>query len=505
MEQIKARFVKFSALLLVSIMIVSCMPLVIQGASRTGTTGNEPSSGFMETKETVEIYHTDNTHNTNFNIGDTVNIRITSTDITTASGQNNNNIVQIFSVTGAQIGNDHKPFFTKIGAGGPPYIYEGSFIADNANGFNTNDNFIMKVFLRQGGGGNNQARFWDVIHVGAPNAEEKYIRLFNEPTYSTESYQFSPTGKMYVSVWTGPNTPDATASDVVLRTYTGLTAQKQVAQLVNPTVTKVGNYTRFVYDISADLAGALTLANKEWYTLSVLLNDGSVDLVRDWAVQFKINNTLANPPVVHQGDTIAVPDSIMVGLQSTVISTTFTHADAPSPGLFRVTYKVRSVTNAETHLVDNATTGHGSLTVVQDAVHKTNYTASVSWFPGNTQELGMYDLYFYVNDTVNMAQDAYVNNIDELELKAPPAVPKIVAGATTAIPPIVQAPGTDKTVISVNFTHADSPLADTFMISFSVRDPGNTVIQLVVSQHSGAVAGLTVVKTGSTSYIANFS
>jgi hypothetical protein len=505
MEQIRAHFVKFSAVILVSIMIVSCMPLVIQGASRTGTTGNEPSYGFMEAKETIEIYHTDNTHNTNFLNGDTVNIRITSTDITSASGQANNNIVQIYSSSGAQIGTDHKPFFTKIGAGGPPYIYEGSFVADAANGFNTNDNFVLKLFLRQGGGGNNQVRFWDVIHVGAPSTEEKYIRLFNEPTYSTETYQFSPTGKLFVSVWTGANQPDATASDVVMRTYTGLTAQKQIAQLANPTITKVGNYTRFVYDISADLAGALTLTNKEWYTLAVLLNDGTTDLVRDWAVQFKINNTLANPPVVHQGDTTAVSASIMVGLQSTTISTPFTHADAPSANLFKITYKVRSVTNAVTTLVDNATNGQGGVTVTQDAVHKTNFTASISWAPGAVQELGMYDLYFYVNDTVNSAQDAYVNNADELELKTPPAVPKIIAGATKANPPVVQAPGSDKTVISVNFTHADGPLADSFMISFSVRDPGNTVLQLVVSQHSGAVAGLTVVKTGATSYIANFS
>jgi hypothetical protein len=505
MEQIRAHFGRLSALILVSIMILSCMPLVIQGASRTGTTGNEPSYGFMEAKETFEIYHTDNTHNTNFLTGDTVNLRITSTDIATASGQNNNNIVQIYSSSGAQIGADHKPFFTKIGGGGPPYIYEGSFVADAGNGFITNDNFLMKVYLRQGGGGNNQARFWDVIHVGGPNLEEKSIKLFNEPTYTTESYQFSPTGKMYISVWTGPNQPDATASNVVLRTYTGLTAQKQIAQLANPTMTKVGNYTRFVYDISADLAGALTLSNKEWYTLTVLLNDGATDLVRDWSVQFKINNTLANTPVVHQGDTTAVPASIMVGLQSTMISTAFTHADAPSANLFKISYMVRSLTNTVTVLVDNATNGHGGVSVVQDAVHKTNYTASISWAPGANQELGLYDLYFYVNDSVNSAQDAYVNNADELELKAPPAIPKILAGATKADPPVVQAPGTDKTVISVNFTHADSPSADSFMISFSVRDPGNSVLTLVISQHSGGVAGLTVVKTGTTTYIANFS
>jgi|GEM_PF-5077941 len=505
METIRAHFVRFTAALLVCLMIVSCMPLVIQGASRTGTTGNEPSSGFTEARESIEVYHADNTHNTNFNNGETVNIRITSTDIATASGQNNNNNVQIYSVTGAQIGADHKPFFTKIGAGGPPYVYEGSFVADNANGFNTNDNFILKVYLRQGGGGNNQARFWDIIHVGAPNTEEKSLKLYNDPAYSTETYQFSPTGKLYVSIWTGPNQADPTVSNVVLRTYTGLTAQKQMAQLANPTLTKVGNYTRFVYDISGDLAGALTLTNKEWYTLAIVLNDGATDLVRDWAVQFMVNNSLANPPVVHQGDTTAVPGSIMVGLQSTTISTAFTHSDTPSPNLFKITYKVRSVSNIETTLCANATNGHGGLTVVQDAVHKTNYTASISWAPASSQELGLYDLYFYVNDSINSAQDAYVNNADELELKAPPAIPKIVAGATMAIPPIVEAPGTYITVLSVVFTDNDGPTADSFLINFSVRDPGNTPKTLVDNKHNGGQQGLTVVKVGAINYIANYS
>lgn len=504
MEQIRAILLKTSAILIIGLLLLGCIPFTALGGGRTGTTGNEPAVGFSEGTEKVEIYHQDLSHNTNFNIGDTVYIRITTSQISTLSGTNNNNVVRIYNYLGAQVGSDYKPFFSKVGTGGPPYVYEGSFVASNGNGFTISDNYKLYLTLRSQNG-NARVNFYEVIHVGAANPEEKSIRLYSDAAYTTETYQFSPTAKMYVSVWAGNNNADAPSSDTVLRTYPGLTVQKQVVQLANPTLTKNGNYTRFIYDLSADPGVTITFVNKCWYTLSVTLNDGNSDLIRDWSVQFGINFSLANPPVLAQGTTTATPNSITVGLESTTISTPFTHSDKPSPDLFKVTYNVRHLPNAEIHLVNNATNGFGGLTVVQDAVDKTKYTAIFVWAPNAQTPVGLYDLYFYVNDTVNKAEDAYVNNLAKLELKPPPAVPIIVAGSTKATPNVIQAPGAYTTVFSFNFTDTDGPAADSFKVTLRVRDPGNTILSDLVPNLQSGSGGLLVIKTTSTAYTANFT
>jgi hypothetical protein len=496
----------FGAIILVLSLLVGAIPGISAEESRTGTNTNQPATGFEEGTEKIEIYHPDTTHDTTFAIDETMNLRITSNVVDSIGGNVNDNIVKFFDNASIQIGNDHTSFFSPVG-GGPPYVYEGSVDLTGANGFVADDDYLMEVSLRKGGP--NQVVFKELIHVGASTApNEKHIKIFEDDSYTTERYDVSPTGTLYMEVWSGDMVPDATQSVVKFSDYLGNSMNpKKISDLTVATITEVGNHSRFSFDLGSDFTiGSIDLLDGYWFTMQVSLLDSAGGwIILDWPCQFVINTSLTNPPQVIQGATKAIPGVIEVGKDTTTISTEFTHSDSPSPDMFTVTLKVKDESGAEKILVEQNKNGFGGLTITQDGGDPTKYNASFDWTPGVAQELGFYDLYFNVTDGItDAAEDQFVNNEDELELVPPPGLPIIAPGATIADPDSIKVEGNQATEISVNFSHVDQPAADSFFVTFKVRDPGNHQKTLVDREQSGN-AGLTVVGNGDGTYVANFT
>lgn len=104
---------------------------------------------------------------------------------------------------------------------------------------------------------------------------------------------------------------------------------------------------------------------------------------------------------------------------STVISATFVHTEAPSVSEFTATFRIRGPDDTtELILVDNQPNGSGGLTISFDGDGL--YTARYVYNPDDAQTPGLYDLYFQVTDGTLIATDDYDNNLDELEIEAAP-------------------------------------------------------------------------------------
>jgi hypothetical protein len=193
-----------------------------------------------------------------------------------------------------------------------------------------------------------------------------------------------------------------------------------------------GNYTA---SYSWDPGAAQALG---FYDIYAEITDGSDNAIDGYANntdEFEIIDAPPNnPPAVTAGATaVDVSPVNRFGTDITTISTSFSDADIPGVGAFNVTFRVREPDDSTVvTLVDAQTNGNGGLTVTDQGGG--NYTASYTWDPDAGQAVGLYDLFFEVNDGSDTTIDGYGNNTDELEINEiiPNSPPVIVTDATTA-------------------------------------------------------------------------
>jgi len=209
------------------------------------------------------------------------------------------------------------------------------------------------------------------------------------------------------------------------------------------------------------------------------------------------------PPVIQSGATKAQPSSITRnGPETTTISTNFTHADLPPVTDFTVTFQVRSDKGTIYTLANNKQNGYGCVNIIYFG--QGNYQASCVWDPNETQPTGKYDLYISITDSHgHTASDLFDSNVKELMITKKPAIPHILAGVTTVTPSTVNIFVNGTTTLTTKFTDSDMPAVDQFKVSFKVRDVGNVEYKLVDAQVAG-YTGLTVSSDSKGNYTASY-
>ncbi|MEE9555472.1 MAG: hypothetical protein V3W18_14395 [candidate division Zixibacteria bacterium] len=216
--------------------------------------------------------------------------------------------------------------------------------------------------------------------------------------------------------------------------------------------------------------------------------DAAVDNFADNIDELLISNGGENaPPVVPADNAFASPAAVeRIGTNPTTISATFTDTDIPGVTVFRVSFKLRLPDNsAELILADSVANGQSGVTISDDGGGI--YTASVSWDPPDAQTLGFYDLYFQVDDGVDISYDNYFNNLDEFEIYDAISnnAPTIVADTTFAIPTSVNRIGSEYTMIKSTFTDIDMPGRGAFTVTIAVRDQSSIEDILVNAANHG--------------------
>ncbi|HUU44713.1 MAG TPA: hypothetical protein VM118_03180, partial [Acidobacteriota bacterium] len=205
--------------------------------------------------------------------------------------------------------------------------------------------------------------------------------------------------------------------------------------------------------------------------------------------------TAAAAPVVTPGATqVSVSPVNRFALNTTVITTTFTDADQPGTGAFRVTVKIRKPDNVnELILVDNLPDGVSGLAITDNGGG--SYTVAYTYNPDDAQTLGLYDLYFEVSDGSDLGTDPYADNLDELEINEvfsnnPPSVDS--SAARISVSPVNRY-GTNTTVLSASFADYDNPGVGAFNVTFRIRLPDNTTELTLVDNQVNGAGGLTIV------------
>ncbi|MCK5559466.1 MAG: hypothetical protein KAJ51_02690, partial [Thermoplasmata archaeon] len=227
----------------------------------------------------------------------------------------------------------------------------------------------------------------------------------------------------------------------------------------------------------------------------------AVDVFDDNNDELEIYST-GNPPQLTVGDTACIPTSVdKIGTQTTLIYCEFTDTDNPPASSFNVTFKVRPPSNnnqdAITLVDDKADGGAGEFGgTVAVELSGTKYTASYTWDPPATVDVGNYDLYFMVTDELNnSAEDPFAQNPDELEIITSVEPPAINAGDTQCVPSSVNKMGTGSTKIYCEFTDSTYTDVADFNVTFKVRDPSNNEIVLVDNKPNG-VDGVEITYSG---------
>lgn len=473
---------KYVVIGLTVLLILSTVMLTISNVtanSRTGAIANQPSTGFSAGTEFFEIYHGSGVHNTVYNTGETVNIRLNSSLVDEAAGgPGRRNEWELFDYYGNSL--DNGQFTQQLG--GPPYIYDASFTAPMIA-----DHYLVYVRVRESGQqGGSEIQTSDVIIVGGDVTPSKHIVTYDTSSAITPKWGFGNADTIYTSLY-APNTIDTANSDVIFSDMLGNNDRIAIENLANSTITDIGTDKVITFDLAADLD--LTafpdneLKSGEWYTIGFdLVDDLSAQMASDWAAQIKI----LPPPQINFTD--CAPDTIDIeGTDSTTIFTEFYDEDTIGDSMFTVTFKVRDPNNMEITLVDNQTDGNGGLTVVPLAALNW-FNASYTWDPDNTASPGNYDLYARIFDPQSgMDIDDYDNNLDDLALQRATQSPVITAGNVTCDPVRINKMTTDFTNLQCNFTDDNDPTltVNDFTVSFKVRDPSGSEIIIADQKQVG--------------------
>ena len=223
--------------------------------------------------------------------------------------------------------------------------------------------------------------------------------------------------------------------------------------------------------------------------------DNAIDGYGNNANELTVTNQV---PSLTAGTTAATPASVQaVGANATVLSATFDDLEQPGVGAFTVTFRVREPDDTtELTLANAAPNGSQGVTIVDNGGG--SYTASLSWDPADGQTLGAYDLYFEVNDGIDSAIDGFAANTNELALLdvVPNEVPVVSAGATTSSPASVYPAGSGTVTLSAAFSDADVPGVGAFTVGFSVRQPDDSTVVVVVTNSGDGVNGVTISDSG---------
>lgn len=266
-----------------------------------------------------------------------------------------------------------------------------------------------------------------------------------------------------------------------------------------------GAYTAsFTYDPADAQAVGL-------YDLACEVSDGLDSAVDAYAAnmdELEITEVIANnPPLVSAGTTrVSASPVNRLGAAATIVSADFTDADAPDIGEFHVTLRLREPDDLTfVDLVDNEVHGGGGLVIVDNG--SGSYTASYTYDPGDTQALGLYDLYFWVSDGIGSAVDGLADNADELEIveELPNNPPVAAAGASQVSLSPVNRYGSEATVVSATFSDADAPGVGAFRVSFSIRGPDNATVLMLVDNELHGGGGLVISDDGGGVYTASYS
>ncbi|MBI5467308.1 MAG: hypothetical protein HY975_03825, partial [Candidatus Kerfeldbacteria bacterium] len=214
------------------------------------------------------------------------------------------------------------------------------------------------------------------------------------------------------------------------------------------------------------------------------------------------------PPSVIAGATQETTSPVTrLGTATTTIFTSFTDANQPGIGAFRVTFKVRRPDNVlEDVLANNQPNGSGGVIVTDNGGG--SYTAQYIWDPDVSQATGLYDLYFMVSDDSSAtATDGFANNLDELQvIEAPLNRPPVVArGVTSVLPSAVNRFGNGTTVVYANFSDDDIPGIGAFTVTFKIREPNNTTEVTLVNNQPNGFGGVTITALGGNGYRATYT
>jgi hypothetical protein len=223
----------------------------------------------------------------------------------------------------------------------------------------------------------------------------------------------------------------------------------------------------------------------------------------EWQV-LELPADVFSQPVVGGDATYASPVGVeRVGANSTTISATFHDPDGPVQGPYQVTFKLRYPDDVtELVLASLAEDGQAGVTIAD--IGGGNYTAAISWDPGDLQDLGFYDLYFQVLENGSGTTDGFENNLDELQVYDAVSnnPPTLAPGNTFCLPATVNRIGSDYTMLKAFFADADIPGAGTFRVTFKVSGP-TAVETMVVNDALHGEQGLRITHAGGSNYEAS--
>ncbi len=205
----------------------------------------------------------------------------------------------------------------------------------------------------------------------------------------------------------------------------------------------------------------------------------------------KLNLTNSNfkPITLVAGNTMAVPPAVTIaGTLVTTISSNFKDPMDTTVGNFLGSFWIRDPTNKVLLLIDgkiDGTKGNFNTTLHITRVSAGNFTASIDLDPDNTFALGLYDLYFSINDGIGRtATDPFDKNLDELEITSGNNVPAIID--VVAVPSSVDKIGNNIVTITGTFDDKDNHTVGSLLLTFEVRDPSGNPITLAKKVHNGA-------------------
>lgn len=477
------------------ILMVVCLSFFViqQPVSATGDLGNQPTEGYTEGIETFWIANSTSTK-TSFKSGETIYVSIRTESVNLGNGELENDLF-LTDIHGVPMPSDER--FTQS-TFISPYVYGGSISAPSSP-----DHYLLNIRIMD----DNLNEFIAkdvivVISVVVPQ-EERYIKTYSDPAFSTLDWTFTSLDTIYIEVYS-ENSPDSDQSSVKFADYKGGESVTKIGDLSQSTITINGDYARFQYNISLDL-DVTDLTNNAldvgyWYTLSVdLLSGGGEILAKNWSIQIQIVDVVFEEPSlsVSDGATQADPSNVeREGSQTTTISTEFEDTDNPAPGTFNITFKVRDPNGEEIIVVDGKKNGEngeygGTLSVI--SLGGGLYSASYDLDPDDSFVAGNYDLYLMVEDgTGETAEDEYQNNNNELRISSATSPPQVNIDSTECVPPSVDRIGEYVTTISTRFSDSDSLSVDNFTVLFKIRAPDNEEIILVnnkTNSQSGEFGG----------------
>jgi hypothetical protein len=473
------------------LLLISSISVILPGmvgetgsSPRTGSEGNEPSTGFSEGNDTFEILHDNGTRNTTFLPGENVTISITSTNVNWGAGGNgrrNNIVVSDYSGNKLIDESDNNAFQQQIS--GPPYIYNFTFIAPL-----TQDHYLVFAELRDSPPqGRDFFSTSDLIQVwnGTGQPPQSHLFTFSEPACLTLDWVFGTGDIVYLKVnTTGTINPDN--SIVRFADYFDNSEQIDIVDLVNNTVIQQGNDSIIAFDLFNDLDITRfpdhELKGGYWYTIGVDLEDQQGGpMAVDWAAQIMI----LPPPDISFLD--CYPNQIYAdSINSTTIFTEFSDENATNVDEFNITFKVRDPNNNVIHLLENKSHGQDGLTVID--LGGQNFNASYTWTPLPPIVYGTYDLHTTIYDGQNGVDvSGFNDNQDELLLEKPGVLPKMNASNTSCIPGRVNKMSNEQVIFTINFSDENDPPfnVNEFDITLKIRDQDSNEILMVDNQNSG--------------------